>query len=138
MGPEGEDPGSQLGPADTARCWQALRYTAPKATSTTPALRGPQGQVATTISEKEALIREVVFPPAPRGSPQEDLPQGTWHTQLREEIIPAASMELGCPPGGGIGQTMLSARNPSPDMEDSKGDLVAEAKQTRLHPGKGI
>ncbi|KAL1979252.1 hypothetical protein VTN96DRAFT_6404 [Rasamsonia emersonii] len=77
----------RLGPEDATRCWQALRYTTSKAASTTPTLRGPQGQVATTITEKEALIREVAFPPAPGGSPQEDLPRGKMHTQVKEETV---------------------------------------------------
>lgn len=42
--------------------------------SITPTLKGPQGQLATTISEKEALIWEVAFPPAPRGTWLRDLP----------------------------------------------------------------
>src|SRR5699024_8952302 len=48
------DWGEQLGTDDTARCWQALGYTKPKSTTVTPTLHGPQGQLATTISEKEA------------------------------------------------------------------------------------
>ncbi|KAL1978966.1 hypothetical protein VTN96DRAFT_7923 [Rasamsonia emersonii] len=123
--------GDLLGPEDATRCWQALRYTTPKAASTTPTLRGPQGQVATTITEKEALVREVAFPPAPGGSPQEDLPRGKMHTQVKEETTklpsPTAPMELGQPPDSGTGQAMFSPRGTSPGMESGKGDPAPEA-----------
>ena len=50
---------------ETARCWQALRLTKPKAIAITPTLKGPQREIAVSISEKEALVRETAFPPAP-------------------------------------------------------------------------
>jgi hypothetical protein len=48
---------------ETVRCWQALRLTKPKAIAITPTLKGPQGEIAVSISEKEALVRETAFPP---------------------------------------------------------------------------
>lgn len=46
--------------------------------------------MATTITEKEALIRAVAFPSAPRKSPQEDLSCGKIHTQVKEETVQRA------------------------------------------------
>lgn len=55
--------------------------------ATTPTLRRPQGELGTSISEKEALIQETNFPPAPGDSQVIDIPQGTWHTEIDEEIV---------------------------------------------------
>jgi hypothetical protein len=55
--------------------------------ATTPTLRGPQGELATSISEKEALIREIAFPPAPRDSEATEISQGNWHTQVNEATV---------------------------------------------------
>ena len=52
-------------------------------------LHGPQGQLASSIEEKEALIRETAFPQAP-GINQEaeaEISPGTWHGQINEEIV---------------------------------------------------
>ena len=53
----------QPGPGDTARCWQALDYTKPRTVTMTPTLRGPQGQLASSIDGKETLF---VRQPSPR------------------------------------------------------------------------
>jgi endonuclease/exonuclease/phosphatase family metal-dependent hydrolase len=72
----------RLGPEDTTRCWQALRYCKPRATGTTPVLKGPQGQQATTLDAKEALIREILFPKAPRDEVVGDIPPGSIHLEI--------------------------------------------------------
>ena len=75
------------GPGDTARCWQALKYTKPRIATTTPTLHGPEGQLASSIDKKETLIRETTFPQA-RGDNQEvEIPQGSWHSQIVEELV---------------------------------------------------
>jgi ribonuclease HI len=75
---------------DTARCWLALSLTKSKTTATTPTLRGPQGQTASTISEKEALIRETAFPPAPGDNRAVDVPEGSWYTEVDEGTVKRA------------------------------------------------
>ena len=72
---------------DSARCWQALGYTKPRTATTTPTLHGPQGQLASSIDEKEALIRETAFPQAPGVSQEAEIPQGSWHDQVDEELV---------------------------------------------------
>ncbi|ODM18159.1 hypothetical protein SI65_06030 [Aspergillus cristatus] len=77
----------QPGLGDTARCWRALNYTKPRTMATTPTLRGPQGQLASSIDEKEALIRETAFPQTPGNSQEVEVPQGSWHGQVDEGIV---------------------------------------------------
>jgi ribonuclease HI len=55
--------------------------------ATTLTLRGPQGELATSISEKEVLIREIAFPPAPRDSEAIEISQGNWHTQVNGDTV---------------------------------------------------
>ena len=77
----------QQGKGNTARCWQALDYTKPRVATTTPTLHGPQGQLASSIVEKEALIRETAFPQVPGVDQEVEIPQGSWHSQVDEEIV---------------------------------------------------
>lgn len=77
----------QPGLGDTARCWRALDYTKPRTMAMTPTLRGPQGQLVSSIKEKETLICETAFPQAPGDSQQAEIPQGSWHGQINEEIV---------------------------------------------------
>ncbi|ODM14623.1 hypothetical protein SI65_09968 [Aspergillus cristatus] len=77
----------QPGLGDTARCWRALDYTKPKTMATTPTLHGPQGQLASSIDEKEALIQETAFPQTPGDSQEVEIPQGSWHGQVDEGIV---------------------------------------------------
>lgn len=58
--------GQQLG--DTERCWMALRYTRPWISSTTPALKVMGGNQATTVEDKEVMVRRVAFPRPPDDS----------------------------------------------------------------------
>ncbi|KKA20574.1 reverse transcriptase [Rasamsonia emersonii CBS 393.64] len=53
--------GDLLGPEDATRCWQALRYTTPKAASTTPTLRGVMSQQEITLSNT-AMQDETITP----------------------------------------------------------------------------
>jgi ribonuclease HI len=80
----------RLGPEDTTRCWQALRYTSPKTSDTTPTLRTAEGRTATTVDEKEALILETMFPPAPDGAQHYDPPLGTMHKGVNEGTVRGA------------------------------------------------
>lgn len=87
--------GSQGGlePIDTQedpnRCWVALRYTKPLSNPTTPALQGldPETAPATTLTDKEALIRKTAFPNAPRSSIPRELPGGQAHTLITPERV---------------------------------------------------
>ena len=89
-GRKGTNRDPQLRREDAGRCWQALRYTRPQQAGTTPVLRGPRGEVAGTIDEKEALIRTVAFPEAPQGGIPESLPPGMMHTEVTEETVQRA------------------------------------------------
>jgi len=55
--------------------------------ATAPTLRGPQGQLASSIDEKETLIRETAFPQAPGDSQEVEIPQGSWYDRVDEEIV---------------------------------------------------
>lgn len=46
--------------------------------------------MACSTAEKEALIREVMFPPTPGEGQETDIAQGTWHTQIDEERVKQA------------------------------------------------
>ena len=87
---------------DTARCWLALGFTKPKSTATTPTLRGPQGQLATSVNEKEALIREIAFPPAPGDTQAIEVPYGNWHRQVTEDTVRRALFHQAVQKASGI------------------------------------
>jgi len=81
----------KLGPEDTARCWQALRYTNPLTADATPALSEPGGQVATSTGEKEAMIREISFPTTWNGSMETSFTAtGHWHRQINAHRVQKA------------------------------------------------
>ena len=90
QGPERNEIGEPLGQEDSARCWRALRYTSPRASTTTPVIKGPQGQVATTTGEKEELIREVAFPPPPNLGAGRTIPPGTAHKRVTTMAVQKA------------------------------------------------
>src|SRR6267378_4077628 len=77
----------QGGAAATTRCWKALRYASPRTMCTTPALKGLLGRVAVSTEEKEALIREDMFPPRPGGGAQPYVPPGTAHQHVGEAQV---------------------------------------------------
>lgn len=68
--------GERHRPQDTARCWQALGFTKPSSATTIPTLHGPHEQVASSIAEKEALIREVMFLPLQERAKERTSPGG--------------------------------------------------------------
>ena len=49
---------------DNQRCWTALKYTSPRALSTTPTVKGNSGEVAITLEQKEELFLASQFPKA--------------------------------------------------------------------------
>ena len=73
---------------DKNRCWKALKYTKPRTNCTTPALQGPNGEVAITMQAKEALVRAHAFPKAPAFQGNEYQPrQGSAHLSVSEETV---------------------------------------------------
>jgi hypothetical protein len=87
VGPGGMETKTRPSLEDSARCWAALRYTTLRANEATPVLKGPQGQIATTIEEKEVLIQEVLFPPAPEGGPDRLIQLGAMHQSVDEALV---------------------------------------------------
>lgn len=64
------------------RCWKALRYTQPRQHQATPALKGPNNEIATNMHAKEALFRAHAFPKPPIFPGREIRPaQGFTHTE---------------------------------------------------------
>ena len=84
--------GTQDSLDDPNRCWQALRYTKPPGNATTPALHGtdPGASPATSLSEKEALIRKSAFPDAPWSHTPKERPGGLAHTLITPERVQQA------------------------------------------------
>lgn len=64
-----------------------LKYTKPRIATTTPTLHGTQGQLASSIDKKETLVRETTFPQAPGDNQEVEIPQGSWHSQIVEELV---------------------------------------------------
>ena len=77
------------GPGGTARCWQALKYTKFRTTTTSPTLHGPQGQLTSSSEEEEALIREIASPQTPEINQEgeADTSPGSWHGHINEGIV---------------------------------------------------
>jgi hypothetical protein len=74
---------------DLARCWTALKYIKPRTNGTTPTLRGPplENKEATSFNNKEALIREIAFPPALRDMAYNNPLRGTMHQQVTTKVV---------------------------------------------------
>ena len=73
---------------DQNLCWTALKYTKPLQFKTTPALRDPEGNIATSMKEKEALVCKSAFPKPPRSiGPEPRIKAGIAHTDITEEKI---------------------------------------------------
>lgn len=73
------------GLTDTERCWIALWYTKSWMSSTMPVLKKADDRVATTLEEKEELIRRAAF-----SLPQDDLvepPPSPPHTGTTQHTI---------------------------------------------------
>ena len=63
------------------RCWTALKYTQPRQHSTTPAIKGPDNEIAVTMEAKETLIRAHAFPKPPPFSVQ-----GSAHIRITSQL----------------------------------------------------
>ena len=84
--PEGNTAKTQ--PEDKNRCWKALQYTKPRTNRTTPALKGPNDEIAVTMHEKEALVRAHAFPKPPTFQGNEySTGQGSAHLLVNVETI---------------------------------------------------
>ena len=61
QGPEEPNPEENAAQAEQKRCWMALKYTSIRAQTTTPTVKGPNGEIAISLEEKEALFRTTAF-----------------------------------------------------------------------------
>ena len=78
---------------DKNRCWTALKYTKPQQFKTTPALKDSLGNIATSMKDKETLVRKTAFPPPPKSSLREPrIPAGTAHLSITKEQVYYALM----------------------------------------------
>lgn len=46
---------------DSEPCWKALRYTKPWASTTTPALKDPEGNMTTSLEDNAEMVGRVAF-----------------------------------------------------------------------------
>ena len=53
---------------DKNRCWTALKYTSLRTSSITPAIKSLNGEIATTVEEKEAIFMKQAFPDLSKAS----------------------------------------------------------------------
>jgi hypothetical protein len=58
--------------AEKDDCWKAMRYTNPWSSAHTPPIKDPEGDVATTLEEKEDMLRRQAFPPPLQGTREEE------------------------------------------------------------------
>ncbi|KAI9041051.1 uncharacterized protein KD926_007468 [Aspergillus affinis] len=120
---------------DLSLHWQALHYTKPRTTTITPTLHGPQGQVASSIDEKEALVREIAFPRAPGVSEVPEVSQGSWHNQVDEKMVRHALFHQSVQKAPGIDRLNFRALRLLWDWDSSR--IVTLAQQCfrlGLHP----
>jgi ribonuclease HI len=77
---------------ETKRCWTALKYTNPRPQSVTPALKRHDGTEAVTMTEKEVLITETLFPepPGSRNIRPRSLTPGNAHIKIQDISIKQA------------------------------------------------
>lgn len=69
-------------------CWTALRYTKSLQFKTTPALKDPEGNIATSMKAKEALVRKSAFPKLPSDfRPDQRIEPGIAHVTITEDIV---------------------------------------------------
>ena len=81
----------------------------PRTATTTPTLHGPQGQLASSIDEKKTLIQETAFPQAPGDNQEVVIPQGSWHSQVNEELVRQALFYQAVQKAPGIDQLNFQA-----------------------------
>lgn len=73
---------------DPNRCWTTLKYTKPLLFKTTPALKDVDGNVATSMKAKEALVYRSAFPKPPISLEAEPLiSSGIAHKRITEEKV---------------------------------------------------
>ena len=73
---------------DPNRCWTALKYIKPLQLKTTPALKDVDGNIATSMKAKEALVYQSAFPKPPISLETEPLiSSGIAHKGITEEKI---------------------------------------------------
>lgn len=83
-----EIPQQQSQTLDQNRCRTALKYTKPLQFRTIPALKDPDGNIATSMKAKEALVRRSAFPKPPIGlEPEPFVLPGVAHRGVTEEKI---------------------------------------------------
>ena len=93
----------------------------------TPTLHGPQGQLVSSIDEKETLTWEPAFPQAPGDSQEVDIPQRSWHGQVDEEIVKHALFHQAVQKAPGIDQLNFRALRLLWDWDSPR--IVALARQ---------
>ena len=79
LGEDDQESGPQ---GDTNRYWTALKYTNPSTQICTPALQDANGNWATTMESKEAMVQAKAFPSPPQ-SVKPDVRPGIGSTHLR-------------------------------------------------------
>lgn len=79
---------AKIYPEDKNRCWKALQYTKPRTNRTTPALQGPNNQIAVIMHDKKALVRAHAFPKPLIFQGNEYLPgQESAHLSVNSETV---------------------------------------------------
>lgn len=85
-------------------CWMALKYTKPRQFKMTPALKDVEGNIATSMNAKEALVRTSAFSKPPtNGTAEPVVTSGTAHKEVTEKVIEKALM------------TQSTSKAPGPD-----------------------
>ena len=78
---------------DQNKCWIALKYTKPRQLKTTPALKDPEGNIATSMKAKEDLVRRSAFPKPPLSlDPEPTIVPGIAHKKVTEVEVAHAIM----------------------------------------------
>jgi hypothetical protein len=77
QGPEELDPGENPVLTEQKRCWMALKYTSLRAQTITLTVKGPNGEIAVSLEEKETLFRTTAFPTMGQqdNTPEPEIPQ---------------------------------------------------------------
>ena len=74
------------------RCWTALKYTSTRTSSSTPAIKSLNGEVAITIEEKEAIFMKQAFPDLSKES-SAALPLPTLNMNAENSFISEKDIE---------------------------------------------
>ena len=73
---------------DKNRCWTAFKYTKPLQFKTTPALKDGNGNTATSMKAKEALVCKTTFPSPPISPAKNlDIAPGRAHISVTKEQV---------------------------------------------------